>query len=248
MPQTKSSTKKHTTRKKPVTVKINLDDRSVTKLARQQQEREKATAKSGKQQRAELASMIYQVMQHPALPADLKQDFYEALNEFQNTIDLNKLCHSEAALEHGFELRAEEEAKQKRRCKLMATNSKVQTTPALIGDVNATYESEAMQINFLLDSHKTPKNFKRCLEDSIVEALVRLGYMWVDELTGEIRLSPATVRIMWSHLRTTDAQCGSVAFPILIENIVHHLLNEDQGQVVFDIMREAAEFEEGGAK
>lgn len=63
--------------------------------------------------RGELARLISEVIQHPALPADLRASFYEALNEFQNTVDLDQLCYSEAALAHGLELRAEDEAARK---------------------------------------------------------------------------------------------------------------------------------------
>lgn len=68
--------------------------------------------KSGEAARRDLAQKIAAVMNHPALPADLRQDFYEALNEFENTIDLNRLCYSEQALAHAFELRAEDEARK----------------------------------------------------------------------------------------------------------------------------------------
>jgi hypothetical protein len=63
--------------------------------------------------RRDLAQKIAAVMNHPALPADLRQGFYHALNGFENTIDLTRLCYSEQALAHAFELRAEDEAKRK---------------------------------------------------------------------------------------------------------------------------------------
>jgi hypothetical protein len=108
-----------------------------------------------------------------------------------------------------------------------------------LGDEGMSYEREADQISDLLESPKTPKAFKRCLEDSIVETLTRLGYMRIED--GQIRLSPAAVRLLWSDMRMTDGQCGGAAFPLLIQNIAHHLLTEEQGEVVFSIMGRSAD-------
>lgn len=61
-----------------------------------------------KASRAELANLLYEALNHPEMPPDLQQGIYHALNEFENTVDLNQLCYSRAALTHALELRAEE--------------------------------------------------------------------------------------------------------------------------------------------
>lgn len=57
---------------------------------------------------AQLAHLIHSVLIHPELPSALKGGLYDALNDFQNLVDLDKLCYTPEVIAHSLELYAQE--------------------------------------------------------------------------------------------------------------------------------------------
>jgi hypothetical protein len=101
------------------------------------------------------------------------------------------------------------------------------------------YEAEANQFALLIEEGDELGEFKDFLEDSIAAIATRLGFVRIDEGSGEVRLSPSTIRLIWPHLRMTEG--ASDAIPILIENITHHLLNEKQAERAHSLMERSKE-------
>jgi hypothetical protein len=64
--------------------------------------------------REELAHLLYAALNHPKMQATLRQGIYHALNDFQNEVDLNQLCYSQAALLHTLELATQKKKGGKR--------------------------------------------------------------------------------------------------------------------------------------
>jgi hypothetical protein len=59
-----------------------------------------------------------------------------------------------------------------------------------------SYEDEANQLALLIEQGAELGEFKDFLEDSVAAIATRLGFVWIDKFSGEVRLSPATIRLI----------------------------------------------------